>query len=308
MHEHDATLDALAAIIADAIARQDTSHPVFHGCFDWHSAVHGHWALLRIARVTGRHEEAAAAAVASLRRDGLADEDAHLAREPAFEMPYGRAWFLRLAVEHDAWCRATDDGGDAHLAPMAARVADSLLAHCEAHRDGPATREYASLAWALVQLHDYLSLVGDASRLARVRRIIADDFVERDAPLSLALDAERPDFFSLFGNWAYLVARTTDAATLGAFLARHPIDDADLEPPALLGPAHHLGLPWSRAWAFAALARAAPDAADRSRFALAHASHVRAGLAVLAAHRGDYRAHDHWVPQFAVYALTEPTP
>ncbi len=26
-------------------------HPVFFGCFDWHSAVHSHWLLLRLMRV-----------------------------------------------------------------------------------------------------------------------------------------------------------------------------------------------------------------------------------------------------------------
>ena len=25
-------------------------HPTFYGCFDWHSSVHGHWALLNIIK------------------------------------------------------------------------------------------------------------------------------------------------------------------------------------------------------------------------------------------------------------------
>ena len=25
-------------------------HPVFYGCFDWHSSVHGHWMLVRLLR------------------------------------------------------------------------------------------------------------------------------------------------------------------------------------------------------------------------------------------------------------------
>src|SRR5262249_12952038 len=25
-------------------------HPAFYGCFDWHSAVHGHWMLVRLLR------------------------------------------------------------------------------------------------------------------------------------------------------------------------------------------------------------------------------------------------------------------
>ena len=28
--------------------------PAFYGCFDWHSAVHGHWLLARLARWPGR--------------------------------------------------------------------------------------------------------------------------------------------------------------------------------------------------------------------------------------------------------------
>jgi hypothetical protein len=26
-------------------------HPAFYGCFDWHSAVHSHWMLVRLLRV-----------------------------------------------------------------------------------------------------------------------------------------------------------------------------------------------------------------------------------------------------------------
>ena len=25
-------------------------HPAFYGCFDWHSAVHGHWSLVRLLK------------------------------------------------------------------------------------------------------------------------------------------------------------------------------------------------------------------------------------------------------------------
>ena len=27
-------------------SQKDTEHVIFHGCWDWHSSVHGHWALL----------------------------------------------------------------------------------------------------------------------------------------------------------------------------------------------------------------------------------------------------------------------
>ena len=35
--------------------RPSDRHPVFHGCFDWHSAVHSHWSLVRGLRVFEDH-------------------------------------------------------------------------------------------------------------------------------------------------------------------------------------------------------------------------------------------------------------
>ena len=33
------------------IAPAREQHPIFHGSFDWHSCVHGHWLLARILRL-----------------------------------------------------------------------------------------------------------------------------------------------------------------------------------------------------------------------------------------------------------------
>jgi hypothetical protein len=71
---------------------------VFDGEYDWHSAVHGHWALLSMARVTRQ------TALETKLRQRLTDaalrrERTRLAMNPAFEMPYGRAWLLLLLSE-----------------------------------------------------------------------------------------------------------------------------------------------------------------------------------------------------------------
>jgi hypothetical protein len=51
------------------------------------------------------------------------------------------------------------------------------------------------------------------------------------------------------------------------------------------------------------LAARAP-VAERKRFADAYEAHVRAGVRDHDRFVGDYAAYDHWVPQFAIYALT----
>jgi DUF2891 family protein len=42
------SLRALSPPILSALGRHDTASPIFHGCFDWHSAVHGVYSLYAI--------------------------------------------------------------------------------------------------------------------------------------------------------------------------------------------------------------------------------------------------------------------
>src|SRR5262245_8971794 len=56
--------------------------PVFYGCYDWHSAVHGHWLLARVARIypdASFAQPARAALDRSLTPEALAQEAAYLA-------------------------------------------------------------------------------------------------------------------------------------------------------------------------------------------------------------------------------------
>ena len=46
-------LTSLASTVEAGVRRQDTTHPAFCGCIDWHSSVHGTYALLTAARLTG---------------------------------------------------------------------------------------------------------------------------------------------------------------------------------------------------------------------------------------------------------------
>src|SRR5262245_31848518 len=45
---------------ASDLRRPRELHPAFYGCFDWHSAVHGHWLLAHLARNFPSLEEAVA--------------------------------------------------------------------------------------------------------------------------------------------------------------------------------------------------------------------------------------------------------
>src|SRR5687767_15274417 len=82
--------------------------PSFYGCYDWHSSVHGHWLLARLARsfpAAPFAADAHAALARSLTPRAIAGEVAYaqLPGRAGFEVPYGAAWLLTLAAELPAW-------------------------------------------------------------------------------------------------------------------------------------------------------------------------------------------------------------
>jgi hypothetical protein len=304
--ERNAMLEKLADSIKTAVRKTDTAYPVFHGCIDWHSAVHGHWALLRIAATTGTDDALADWVVAALTPDGIVAEAGYLRDHPQFEMPYGRAWFLRLAIEDETWARRHQLESPAALKTMADEVAQSLEDRFKTQPPTPNSREYGNDSWARVQLYAFYQHRGDDDGLKHVSAIVREHFLNSNASIRFGDDFKRPEFFSRFGNWAYLIAHTQDGATLAEFLKAHPIDDDELRPvEPVAGVAHHLGVNWSRAWALRALARKTQDPQQRERFDQAYLAHVNAGMAEHEKAKDDYRNYGHWVPQFAVYALTE---
>src|SRR5574340_1112232 len=71
--------------------------PAFYGCYDWHSAVHGHWLLVRLARLFPQAPFAAEARQfvgRSVTPANIEQEVKYLSAEGrnTFERPYGLAW------------------------------------------------------------------------------------------------------------------------------------------------------------------------------------------------------------------------
>lgn len=312
----DEALAEMAVIISSTIVRHDTKHPVFHGSLDWHSAVHGHWALLRIARVLPVRAELAKQAAESLEPEGIRKELEFLKEHPDFERPYGRAWLLRLAVEFELWSRETGFADKDRLRALADEAARSLLAYYEEFHPTPFTHTYNNASWSMVQLHDYYRHTGDRAGLEKTMGMIKNNFLEAGMR-GFSTDFGSPEFFSPYGNWAYLMAKTQAPVALDVFLKRRPSSEKDLAPVSRLVPnphraskgesfhPHHLGVNWSRAWALKRLGMAALSQAERDRYASAYRRHVEQGLKHHARYAGDFGSYDHWVPQFAVYALTE---
>jgi hypothetical protein len=291
-------------------------HPAFYGCYDWHSAVHGHWMLVRLLRRWPALPEAAAiraALDAHLTAAHLAAEVAYFegAHRQGYERPYGWAWLLQLATELHGW----DDPGHgdaprwaAHLRPLADLIARRYLAFFPRQTYPVRHGVHANTAFGFALALDHARATGRAELAALiVERSIAYYAGDRDAPAAWEPSGE--DFLSPTLIEADLMRRVLPPAEFPGWL--HGLLPRGL-PPQLQRPAtvsdrsdgklaHLDGLNLSRAWCLRAVAAALP-AADPLRAPLAAAAeaHAAAGLANVAT--GDY-AGEHWLASFAVYLL-----
>jgi hypothetical protein len=303
-------------VMADAgdVARPSLLTPVFYGCYDWHSAVHGHWLLVRLLRLhpDSAHGRLARAALAArLTPAGLRAEAAYVAhpQRGAFERPYGLAWVLQLAAE-------LDESADPQLAqwrealrPLEAVAVERLSHWLPVLRYPIRSGEHSQTAFAFGLVLDYALQVGDRTlhrTVAQAAHRFHDD--DRDGPL--AYEPSGQDFLSPCLAQADLMRRLLLPADFAAWLGRFlpSIGHDDWLPLARSSDrtdgklAHLDGLNLSRAWMLEGIAAGLPDADARRPALLAcAASHAAAGLD--GADSGHY-AGSHWLGSFAVYLLS----
>ncbi len=287
-------LDVYADSAWSCLQRDDTSYQLFHGCIDWHSAVHAHWAVLRASNHQQTISPEADSILARLQSSALDDERAYMMSRPSFEMPYGRSWFLALAIEYE---RLVDDGA---VEAMADDMASSLREYLSNRVIDPRIREYKNHTWALTQLLRFYKHRNDGEGESWVNAQVDAYYLTYDSQVNLAIDFTRSDFFSLWGNWAHLLG-LRDPLALESWLDQQVISDADLQVITSTSSAHQLGMNPSRVWGLSWAAQVSDD----PRFKTAISEHVTEIEKTHINSSSNYGAYGHWVPQFATYALSQ---
>ena len=291
--------------------------PAFYGCYDWHSAVHGHWLLARLAR---RFPDAPFAARArealnrSLTPENIAAEVRYLegAGRNTFERPYGLAWLLQLAAELREWNDPQAQRWSQALRPLEKAAAVRIRAWAPKLTNPIRTGEHNQTAFGFGLILDWAREAGDQATAelieSRVRELYLKD---RDCPLAYEPSGE--DFLSPCLAEADLARRVLSsqafAEWLSAFLPGIPRDGRSdwLAPGVVTDPtdgklAHLDGLNLSRAWMLEGIAAALPPADPRLPALRAAASvHRESGLRAVT---GEHYEGGHWLGSFATYLVT----
>ncbi len=291
--------------------------PAFCGCFDWHSAVHGHWLLVRLMRTFPD------APFVSKARGAIAESltSAHVAAEVRylegpgradFERPYGLAWLLQLAAELKEWRDPQAKEWADTLAPLERAAAARMKAWLPKLSYPIRIGEHTQTAFAFGLVLDWARSTGDAEMAALLERRSRDYYLA-DRACPMAYEPSGQDFLSPCLAEADLMRRVLPqpefAKWLLGFLPRLPRDGSAswLRPTVVTDPAdgklaHLDGLNLSRAWMLEGIASALPPDDPRvGSLRAAAAAHRASGLAAVT---GEHYEGGHWLGSFAVYLVT----
>ena len=298
----------------DAVVPPRKRTPVFYGCFDWHSAVHGHWTLVRILKLFPDLPEAAAIRAQLARHltvSRLAAEFEFFSQERnlTFERPYGWAWLLRLAAELHTFDDPDARVWSQNLSPLAdllaRRTADYLTRLSHPIRVGT----HANTAFALCHIYDFATMTGEEPLVAAIDAS-ARRFYLADRACPVAYEPSGEDFISPCLAEADLMRRVLTrrefARWLDDFLPPSeapefarlavPPEIRDLQDPRI---GHLIGLDFHRAWCFAGLAGALPG--DDSRIPHYRQLAVDHNAAGHAAMSDSGYGGAHWLASFALF-------
>ncbi len=291
--------------------------PAFYGCYDWHSSVHGHWLLARLARLNPQADFAAPAREAlalSLTAANIDRELVYLnaAGRVSFERPYGLAWFLQLAAELREWKDSDAAEWSISLVPLeklaSRRISDWLPKLEYPIRAG----EHYQTAFAFGLILDWARIAGD-EELEVLVYTTGLTLYFRDESCPLDYEPSGHDFLSPCLAEADLMRRVLEpkifAFWLTQFLPGIPLDGSDhwIRPVTVSDPgdpklAHLDGLNLSRAWMLDGIAAGLPRGDDRrASVEAAAATHREAGLAAVT---GEHYEGGHWLGSFATYLVT----
>ncbi|MFT4600619.1 MAG: hypothetical protein ACI857_000795 [Arenicella sp.] len=286
-------------------------HPIFYGCFDWHSSVHGHWLMAKVMNKFPESEKAKEIVTLFDSQFSTPNVQKELMYfqpkvNQSYERTYGWAWLLKLQAELIKSPFDAEHKWSNHLQSLVDQIVTNYEKFLPKMSYPIRVGEHTNTAFGLSLAYDYAVVAKDDEFLSLIKSR-AKDFYMDDQGCPLSWEPSGFDFISPCLQEAELMSKVLEHKEfkkwIAEFLPQLFEKDFELEPGKVIdrtdGKLVHLdGLNFSRAWCLYALAKAIPKNADRFN-ALAE-THLKASKDQVIG--SDYMG-SHWLASFLVYAL-----
>lgn len=298
--------DAQTLSKPEDLALPQELHPAFYGCFDWHSAVHGHWSLVYLLKTfpnLAKSIEIRNAIDKNISTEHIAKEMAYFSLNKytsSYERTYGWAWLLKLSEELYTWDDPDAKKWYAILKPFNEMISQKYIEYLPKLAYPIRVGEHSNTAFGLSFALDYARAVKDDSLKLMIGKR-AKDFYLSDVNCPISWEPSGYDFLSPclqeldimrkvlpkseFDTWRKDFLSTANIKKLKPAVVNDRSD----------GKLVHLdGLNFSRAWCLYPLGTQYPvlkEVADE---------HLNFSLGKIS--DGDYMG-EHWLGTFALYAF-----
>ncbi|MEA5505170.1 DUF2891 domain-containing protein [Halotia wernerae UHCC 0503] len=289
--------------------------PAFYGCLDWHSAVHGHWLLVRLTRYfpeAAFQRPVRQALSQNLTQNKIQGEIANLRRCAFFECPYGFAWLLQLAAELQEWNDIQAEEWLTVLEPLETLVATNFHLWLQRLELPDRTGGHFNTAFPLSLALDWTRLRKNQD-FANLIENKARKFYLNDQNYPLHFEPLGYDFVSPCLAEANLMRRILSPTDFSNWLtdflpqlfteeAVHWLQPAQVANPNDYLQSHFRGLNLSRAWMLEGIVSRLPSNDSRLNTLQSIAAvHRQCGLVDVAS---EHYSSSHWLGTYAVYLVT----
>jgi hypothetical protein len=297
---------------ADDLKEPSVIHPVFYGCFDWHSAAHGYWSMVTLLRQfpdLEQADEVKAILKRNLTAEKVAREVDFFSKDinDSFERTYGWAWLLKLSDELHSWEDPMAKDLAANLQPLADLIVERYINFLPRLVYPVRVGEHTNTAFGLSFAYDY-AVNQQHTELQQLIAKRAKDYFLEDKNCPIGWEPSGYDFLSPCLEEIGLMQRVLPKQQFLTWLDDFMPQLADPEFSLAVGEVgdrtdgklvHLDGLNFSRAWNLYALANQYPQYRHLRKIADKHMAHSYPNLI------GDSYEGGHWLGSFAIQALNQ---
>ncbi|WP_288763957.1 DUF2891 domain-containing protein [uncultured Weeksella sp.] len=284
--------------------------PIFYGCFDWHSSVHGFWSIVKLMKDFPELDEKNL--VRNQLNELITPENVRIEKaffedknNRNFERTYGWAWLLQLQMELNTWQDSDAQKWAKNLQPLTELIVAKYKEYLPKLVYPVRTGTHDNTAFGLSLAIDYARSLNDK---AFEQGIIenANRLYLKDKGCNLGFEPSGSDFLSACLEEALLMSKITPTKEyktwLKDFLPQLFDKKHELKPGIVSdrtdGQLVHLdGLNFSRATALYQIAYKLPELNYLNSWADHHFNYSFNNIS-----NDDYMG-SHWLGTFALYAL-----
>tara|TARA_B000000475_G_scaffold121325_1_gene98005 strand:+ start:2626 stop:3708 length:1083 start_codon:yes stop_codon:yes gene_type:complete len=291
--------------------------PSFYGCWDWHSAVHGHWAMVKILKDFPKISEKdiiLKKLEINLSEENLKKEFEFFQQDFAkgFERTYGWAWLMKLYSELLTWENDKAQIWAKNMRPLVDLLSQRTIDFLDKLSTPLRPGTHANTAFSFQLMIEYALVARDDYLFEKIKEFSINNFYG-DINCPISYEPSGTDFLSPCLAEASLMSSILEKEDFNNWFKKfipslkEPYFKNIINPPKVLDPedpgiGHLIGLMFHRAWTLKDIALKLDDKSEKTLLQSIARNHSEEGYNIM--FESGYGG-EHWLATFAIYNFTK---